>query len=165
MSMAYIYKGGKLQVMDTATGKVIREEPIQKPTPAEEKPKQETKQVIQEPKKQEKEEDIVSYCKQSIDNSSITYRVAASCIVGQIRAIYFTNLIKPNGYDLEILNYMDKILFNNLTGIIEGIIDYGSKAVSVDLVKQVIKNAIDAIEFQTDLKSIYKVIDRVYEEF
>jgi hypothetical protein len=164
MAKAYIRKGGKVQVIDTATGRIINEGESRVLVPAEE-PKKEVKQVTQPKQEEKKEMDIVGYCKQSISNGSIGYRVAASCIVGQIRALYFGSLIKPNGYDLEILNYMDKILFNNLSGIIGGIIEYGSQSVSIDLVKQVIKNAIDAIEFQTDLKSIYKVIDRVYEEF
>ena len=159
MGNAYIRQGGQVRTYDTATGKVKEIKRTEDITST----KQETK--VQNATNTSKKQDIVGYCKESIHFNSITPATAASCIVGNIRAIYFNSLSKPIGYDLEILNYMDKILFNTLSSVIEGIIRFGSETVNKDLIKEIINNAIKAVEFQSDTESIYKVIDRIYEEF
>ena len=124
-----------------------------------------TKQPANMVSSKEKPEDIVTWCKDSIKAGSISYTVASECIVAQIRAIYFNSIVKPDGYDLETLCYLDKILFNTLTSIITGIIAYGSGTIHRNLVCQTIENTISAIEHQVDKDAIEHIIDRVYEEF
>ena len=164
MGNAYIRQGGKVRTYDTTTGKEIKKETVSSDnvgTTIQANKVVQNKPVTTISKKQ----DIVGYCKESIYFNSIAPTTAANCIVGNIRAIYFNSLSKPIGYDLEILNYMDKILFNTLASVIEGIIRFGSDTVNKDLIKEIISNAIKAVEFQTDTESINKVIDRIYEEF
>lgn len=166
MGNAYIRQGGKVRTYDTTTGKVkeIKKETVNS-NDTSVSSVQANKAVQDNTTTISKKQDIVGYCKESVYFNSITPATAANCIVGNIRAIYFNSLSKPIGYDLEILNYMDKILFNTLASVIEGIIRFGSETVNKDLIKEIISNAIKAVEFQTDTESIYKVIDRIYEEF
>lgn len=114
---------------------------------------------------QSKEDDLVGKVKMIMMHGAIRYNTAASCIVGEIRNIYFKSISRPDSYDIQILNYMDKILFNNLTDIIEGIMHYGSGCFPKDMVEQIITDVINIMETQPNMKAIFHVIDRVYAEF
>ena len=87
-------------------------------------------------------------------------------MVNKIRAIYFTNLFKPGGYDLEMITYMDKILFDPLVSVISRLISYSTiDGIPKEIVKQFITDALDTVEYQTDRKAMLDIIDAFYEVF
>lgn len=113
-----------------------------------------------------RDDDMVGKIKVIYNNTNvIPFHTLAACIVGEIRRIYFESINRPDSYDIQILTYMDKILFNNLTDIIEGIIHYGSGCFPKDMVQQIITDVITIMEAQPNMKAIFHIIDRLYEEF
>ena len=104
-----------------------------------------------------------------VDNETrriINTLTAAKTIVSQIRYVYFSTIgTNITSYDLEVLNYLDKILFDQLVDIIEGIIKYGTRAINKEYVYRVIDNAVKVVDYQADTKAMYAVIDRVFEVF
>lgn len=116
-------------------------------------------------KVQPKENDLVGQIKIVLMNGRISFPTAASCIVGEIRKIYFKSINRPDSYDIQILNYMDKILFNNLADMFEGIIHFGSECFPKSIIEQTISDVVDIMETQPNMQGIRHVIDRLYEEF
>ena len=112
-----------------------------------------------------KDGDFIAKLKYSFLAGSIGSGTIATCIVGELRRIYFKSINKPDGYDLEILSYMDKILFNSLNDIIDGIIRYGTSAFDLELLKRVIENAISIMEVQPNRVEMFNILTRLYEEF
>lgn len=87
-------------------------------------------------------------------------------LVNKIRSIYFTNLFKPGGYDLEMITYMDKILFDPLVSVISRLISYSTiDGIPKEIVKQFITDALDTVEYQTDRKAMLDIVDAFYEVF
>ena len=111
--------------------------------------------------------DIVGKNALAVKSGGIIPYLAATSIVAELRAIYFTSInLKPlNTYDLDTLNYLDKILFDPLTKMVEHIIIYNSQRIPVELCLGLIKSAVDAVELQVDINAMNDIIFRIYEEF
>lgn len=112
-------------------------------------------------------DDIVGKCKIAYNQFCLSEVTIAQLLVAEIRAIYSRTIVAKaaHKYDLEILNYLDKILFGPLANLIEGIVRYKSEIVDISLAKGLIKNGIDAVDLQVDIDQMYAIIDRIYEEF
>ena len=109
---------------------------------------------------------FVRMCKNAVKTKVISTRSASITIVGKIRNIYCTTCVKHgDNFDIEALNYMDKILFDNLANFIEGVIKYGPMSIKSNLIKEYIKDCIESIEYETNINKIYEVIDAVYTIF
>lgn len=127
--------------------------------------KKNIKSNVQNINKAIKTDDLVGKIKLVAGHGVLVYRTAASLIVGEMRKIYFSSITRPDSYDIKILNYMDKILFNNLTDIIEGIIRYGSDCFPKSIIEQTIADVVAIMETQPNTKAMYHIVDRLYEEF
>lgn len=87
----------------------------------------------------------------------------AECIVGQIRNIYFRTSVRiPRVTDLEIMNYMDKILFDTLRKVLASAIRYGTSAVPIELVLKLIENAVYSVDYQVNIEAMNGVIYKIY---
>lgn len=111
--------------------------------------------------------DIVGKNALAVKTGGITPILAATSIIAELRAIYFTSIdLKPlNTYDLDTLNYLDKILFDPLTKMVEHIIVYNSQRIPVELCLGLVKSAVDSLELQVNIEAMYDIIYRIYEEF
>lgn len=109
---------------------------------------------------------FVRMCKNAVKTKVISTKSASITIVGKIRNIYCTTCVKHgDNFDIDALNYMDKILFDNLTNFIEGVIKYGSISIKSDLIKEYIKDCVESIEYETNINKMYEVVDAVYAIF
>lgn len=97
--------------------------------------------------------------------NGISDEVKANIIVARIRYIYISTCATEDVFDIEALNYMDKILFDNLIKLIVSIIKYGSKSIDKEIVKNFISHCIGIVEYTTDIITIHTIIDELFEEF
>lgn len=110
--------------------------------------------------------DMIKSCRTSIKMKALTTKSAAIIIVGKLRHIYFTTCQKHDDrFDIESFVYMDKVLFDILVDVIEGVIIFGEKGVTKEIVKETIRNAVELVEYETDINAMYEVVDKVYEVF
>ena len=111
--------------------------------------------------------DFIAEAKNLYVRKVVGAEVVASCIICKLRAIFVRNYEHyPKTFtDIELLNYMDKILFDMLKELITGVVKYGKDAVPISMVKESIDNAVDAVEVQADRSKMYELIEEVYNAF
>ena len=110
--------------------------------------------------------DLIKSCKTAVKSKAITPKAAAIIIVGKLRHIYFSTCQKHDDrFDIESFVYMDKILFDILVEIVEGVIVFGERGISRDVVKETIRNSVELVEYETDINSMYDIVDQTYDVF
>lgn len=162
----YLMRGGEVtdveeHVKNTNKPSIATSIGRQQSTPPE-KPKGQPK-----PSSGSGEFDFITEAKNLYVRKVVGADVVASCIICKLRAIFVRNYehYPRNFTDIELLNYMDKILFDMLKELITGIVKYGKDAVPISMVKESIDNAVDAVEVQADRSKMYELIEKVYNAF
>ena len=172
MAKACIKKGGKVFYYESSTGEKLdppAEEVVQNnPVPVKEVVQESvtTNYTINSDINLIKKDDTIGRTKLALMQGIMNTYTAAKVIVSEMRSCYFLSVgANITSYDLEILSYLDKILFDPLMDIVDGIIKYGAKGIDVNFLYRIVDNAINVVDYQSDISSIHYIVDRVYEEF
>lgn len=110
----------------------------------------------------------------SVKARQIPITSAASMIVGRIR-VRFVNAIRNNkensqfGYEITSFQYLDEVLFNDMTYIINSVMQFGSRGtIPLSYIMRMITDTANLIEYyipEDDYTSIRNILGAVYNEF
>lgn len=105
-------------------------------------------------------------CRAKVRNSSISAASAAFIIVAKLRHIYYSTCVKGDDhFDIQTFAYMDHILFDNITPLIESVIKYGNTGISKNMLTKTMMNIIESVEYDTDVSRMCYVIEVMYAFF
>ena len=95
-------------------------------------------------------------------------------IVGRIR-VRFVNAIRNNkensqfGYEISSFQYLDEVLFNDMTYIINSVMQFGSRGtIPLSYIMRMITDTANLIEYyipEDDYTNIRNILGAVYNEF
>lgn len=116
---------------------------------------------------------VISIIK-SVKGRQIPITSAASMIVGRIR-VRFVNAIRNNkensqfGYEISSFQYLDEVLFNDMTYIINSVMQFGSRGtIPLSYIMRMITDTANLIEYyipEDDYTNIRNILGAVYNEF
>ena len=116
---------------------------------------------------------VISIIK-SVKGRQIPITSAASMIVGRIR-VRFVNAIRNNkensqfGYEIGSFQYLDEVLFNDMTYIINSVMQFGSRGtIPLSYIMRMITDTANLIEYyipEDDYTNIRNILGAVYNEF